>query len=215
LGALLGALAVRADEPADGWSPVFAADGVAVAERSVPGRGLPQFRGEVEIAADPYEIAAVIGDVPAQTAWMWQCLESRVLRTEPDGRALIYQRIDVHWPQTDRDVVFASRTRVLEPERRVVVQFHSTADPATPPVDGLVRMPLLDGEFEIEALAPGRSRVRYTVDADPGGLLPALFVRAVVRESPFDTLVGLRRRVGETRGRYADSIAQLRSAAPR
>ena len=209
---VLAATAARSDEP---WQPVLDADGVAVSERTVPDRALPQFRGVVEIAADPYEIAAVIDDAPAQTQWMWQCLESRVLRVEPGGRALVYQVIDARWPQTDRDVVFASETHVLEPERRVRVHFRSTADPAAPPVDGLVRMPLLEGEFEIEALAPGRSRVQYTVDADPGGLLPAAFLRAVVRESPFDTLVGLRRRVGETRGRYADSVAHLRAGARR
>jgi hypothetical protein len=111
-------------------------------------------------------------------------------------------------------VVFTSEARVLEPEKRVSVRFRSTADPAAPPVDGLVRMPLLDGEFEIESLAPGRSRVRYTVDADPGGVLPVAFQRAVVRESPFDTLVGLRRRVRETRGRYAGFVAGLRARTP-
>jgi hypothetical protein len=194
---------------------VLQQDGVTVMERSAPGRALPLLRGEVEIDADPYEIAAVITDVPAQTDWMWQCSESRVLHGGPDGDELVYQRIHARWPATDRDVVFASGTRVLEPERRVAVRFHSLADPAAPPVDGLVRMARLDGEFEVSALAPGRSRVRYTLDADPGGMLPASFVRAVVKESPFDTLVGLRRRVGETRGRYAESIASLRAQQPR
>lgn len=204
--------AARADE---GWRPVLEQNGVAVVERDAPGRVLPQFRGEVEIDADPYEILAVVVDAPAQTEWMWQCMESRVLRGGPEGGALVYQRINARWPATDRDVVFASEIRVLEPERRVEVLFRSTADPAAPPVDGLVRMPLLDGEFEISAIGPGRSQVRYTVDADPGGTLPASFVRAVVRESPFDTLVGLRRQVGETRGRYTEFLAALRARETR
>jgi hypothetical protein len=202
----------RAD---DGWSPVLEQDGVTVVERAAPDRALPVLRGEVEIDADPYEIAAVIVDVPAQTEWMWQCRESRVLRRGPEGDELVYQLIHARWPATDRDVVFASGTHVLEPERRVAVRFHSIADSAAPPVAGLVRMARLDGEFEVTALAPGRSRVRYTLDADPGGVLPASFLRAVVKESPFDTLVGLRRRVGETRGRYAESIASLRAQPPR
>ena len=45
--------------------------------------------------------------------------------------------------------------------------------------------------------------------------LPAAFVSAVVKESPFDTLVGLRRRVAETRGRYAEYIAGLRARSAR
>jgi hypothetical protein len=211
LGLALAAPA-RGDE---GWRPVLDEDGVTVMERAAPDRLLPLLRGEVEIDADPYEIAAVIVDAPAQTEWMWQCRESRVLRGGPEGAELVYQRIDARWPATDRDVVFTSETRVLEPERLVEIHFRSTADPLAPPVDGLVRMPLLDGTFEIAALAPGRSRVRYTVDADPGGMLPDSFVRAVVRESPFDTLIGLRRRVGETRGRYQEFVEGLRAHSAR
>jgi hypothetical protein len=205
LGIALLASAARGDGD---WRPLFTDDSVSVSERDAPGRLLPDFRGEVEIAAEPYEVLAVVLDVPAQTEWMWQCRESRVLREESDTVRLVYQVIDAHWPATDRDVVLRSEVSVREPGRRVSVRFTSVESPLAPPVAGLVRMPRLDGEFEIEAVAPARTRVTYAVAADPGGILPAAFVRETVRQSPFDTLVGLRRRVGETRGRYAEIVAR-------
>jgi len=42
-------------------------------------------------------------------------------------------------------------------------------------------------------------------------VLPATFLSETVRQSPVDTLVGLRRRVAETRGRYPDVIARWRA----
>jgi hypothetical protein len=209
LAVALVAGAARGDE---GWRALFEDDGVSVSERDVAGRELPDFRGEVEIPADAFEVLAVILDVPAQTQWMWQCRVSRVLASEGDGVSLVYQVLDARWPATDRDVVFRSEARILEPGR-ISVHFRSREDPSTPPVAELVRMAQLEGELELVSLDPTHTRVTYSVSADPGGSLPAVLVRSTVRESPFDTLVGLRRRVAETHGRYADVAAIWRTRA--
>jgi hypothetical protein len=195
----------------DAWRPVLTQDGVAVSERDVPGRALPEFRGETEIPADLYDVLAVILDVPAQTEWMWQCRESRVLASDADGHSRFYQRLDVHWPASDRDVVLRGETLIVEPGRRARSHFWAVDDPSVPPVDGLVRMSELDGSFELEALAAGGTRVTYTVSADAAGSLPHALIRGTVKESPYDTLTGLRRRVAETRGRYAEVAARWRA----
>jgi len=209
--AWLSAAATPARAAGDDWHPVLHDDGVEVRERDVPGRSLPDFQGEEVIDADPYQILAVITDVPAQTTWMWQCAESSLLESDGDAVQVIHHRIKAHWPATDRDVVFRSVARVVEPGRELAVRFSSESNAAAPPVSGLVRMPLLEGEFDLVALGPERSRVTYTVAADPGGVLPATFLSETVRQSPVDTLVGLRRRVAETRGRYPDVIARWRA----
>ncbi|HKC51347.1 MAG TPA: START domain-containing protein [Myxococcota bacterium] len=208
--ALLAAFAARAARADESWRSLYRDDGVSVSERDAPGRALPDFRGELEIAADAYEILAVILDVPAQTQWMWQCRESRVLARESDSAQLVYQVLDARWPATDRDVVFRSQARVVG-AGRLSVRFASREDASLPPVADLVRMPHLEGEFELDALDATHTRVTYTVAADPGGSLPVAFLRETVRQSPFDTLVGLRRRVADTRGRYADVVAIWRA----
>jgi len=203
-------LAAPAVVRAADWRPVLADDGVAVRERDAPGRALPDFQGEVEIDADPYQVLAVILDAPAQTAWMWQCIESRVLASEGDAVQVVHHRIQARWPASDRDVVFRSVASVVDPGRRLSVRLTSESNAAAPPVSSLVRMPSLEAEFDLVAIAPDRTRVTYTVAADPGGMLPASFLSETVRQSPFDTLVGLRQRVAEMRGRYQDVIARWR-----
>jgi START domain-containing protein len=205
--AWLGSAPARADA---GWADVYVEDGVQVRERAVPQHALPDFRGEVTLDAELYDVLAVILDIPQQTEWMWQCRLSHVLRREGDA-SVVYQVLDARWPATDRDVVFRSTPSVLVPGHSLAVRFASVEDPAVPPVPDLVRMPALSGEFLLEALDSAHSRVTYTVSADPGGALPVAFLRETVRQSPFDTLVGLRRRLGETRGRYAAVAGDWRS----
>ncbi|HTO53858.1 MAG TPA: START domain-containing protein [Myxococcota bacterium] len=193
-----------------GWTEVFREDGVTVLEQPVPQRSLPDFRGEETLDAELYDVLAVILDIPQQTEWMWQCRVSRVLRREGEA-SVVYQVLDAKWPATDRDVVFRSTPSVVEPGRVLAVRFASLEDPSVPPVPSLVRMPELSGDFRLEAQDGTHTRVTYTVSANPGGPLPAMFLRETVRQSPVDTLVGLRRRLGETRGRYAAVANDWRS----
>jgi hypothetical protein len=176
----------------DGWRLLRDEDGVRVSERGLASRALPELRGEVEIAAPLARVLAVIEDVPRQTEWMHTCVEARVVRRQSDTTSLVYNRTGSPWPVSDRDA--ALRT-VIEPRGpdAALVRFHAVTDPAAPPVDGVVRMPRLDGAFALSALAPARTRVVYDLDVDPGGALPAWLVRRTARDLPFETLRGLRR----------------------
>jgi len=58
-------------------------------------------------------------------------------------------------------------------------------------------MPRLAGYYHLEVIDAG-----HQVDADPGGLLPDWLVKLTSRKLPIETLVGLRRQVAKTRGKY-------------
>jgi hypothetical protein len=210
VAALALAVALLAAEraSADGsWRPLLTRDGVGVEERSAPGRTLPELRATVEIDAGLFDVLAVITDVPRQTEWMHDCEESRLLRRDGADVTLLYNRTGAPWPVSDRDVVLRSETRLLDPGRRVAVRFANTIDPGAPPIDGIVRMPRLVGEYELVSLAPERTRVTYRLDIDPGGSLPSWAVSRTTRDTPLYTLLGLRRQVAATRGAYADFVA--------
>jgi hypothetical protein len=186
------ALAPSARAGDDGWTPLREADGVRVLERAAPDRALPELRGEVEIAAPLARVLAVIEDVPGQTKWMHTCSEARVVRRESGSVSLVYNRTDSPWPVSDRDAVLRTVIDPRGPET-ALVRFDSVADPAAPPVDGVVRMPRLAGSFALAALGAERTRVVYELDVDPGGALPSWLAASTARDLPFETLRGLRR----------------------
>jgi len=206
--ALLAAGAVRAD---GGWQPLLTQDGVSVRERAAPGRTLPELRAEVAIDAGIFEVLAVIADVPRQTAWMHDCAESRIVRELGADAVVLYNRTRAPWPVADRDVVLRSETELLEPGRRIRVRFANVADLAAKPIDGVVRMPRLVGAYTLLALAPARTHVTYQLDIDPGGSLPTWVANRTARETPLQTLLGLRRQVSATQGRYGAFVERWSS----
>ena len=192
----------------DAWQPLVTQDGVSVRQRTSAGRELPELEASVEIDAGLFEVLAVITDVPRQTQWMHDCVESRLVRREGDDVSLIYNRTDAPWPVSDRDVVLRSETKLLAPLAHVAVRFANVADPAAPAVDGVVRMPRLVGAYDLTWVSPTRTRVSYQLDIDPGGSLPGFAVTRTTRETPLYTLLGLRRQVEVMRGNYTEFVTR-------
>jgi hypothetical protein len=204
---LLASAAARASDD-DGWQPLVTQDGVSVRERGAPDRALPELEAEGEIDAGIFEVLAVITDVPNQTKWMPDCVEARFVRQDSPELGVIYNRTAEPWPVSDRDVVLRTEVLLLEPGTHAATRFANVEDAAAPPVDGVVRMPRLAGEYDLVALAPTRTKVTYRLDADPGGSLPAWVTTRFARNTPLQTLLGLRNQVHATRGRYAEFVAQ-------
>lgn len=205
LAALLHAPLAQSEEGSGAWLAVAERDGVRVSQQIRPGRALPAVRATVEIAAGLYEVLAVIVDVPNQTRWINNCEETRVLSSDADLRATFYLRMGSPWPVWDRDAVLTSQTRFIDASH-TLTEFHIDPDAAVDVVEGVVRMPRLEGHYALEALGPQRTRVEYELDLDAGGALPNWVAVRATRDDPLETLRKLRGRVAETRGRYLEFV---------
>jgi hypothetical protein len=190
----------------DAFQPLVTQDGVSVSERTSPDRALPELRAMVEIDAGIYEVLAVIADVPNQTTWMHDCSEAKVVRQISETVLLIYNRTASPWPLSDRDVLLRSETTFVEPGQHVTVRFAATTDPAAPPIDGVVRR-----LYDLVALSPERTQLTYDLDADPGGSIPAWAAVRTARQTPLETMRGLRARVAATKGQYTEFITRWSS----
>ena len=82
--------------------------------------------------------------------------------------------------------------------------------------EGTPKAPLTQpapGAFELESLDDKRTRVEFTILADPGGSLPKWVASMVSRYIPFYTLRNLQRQVEKTRGKeeYRPFILRAKS----
>ena len=207
--ALLGTLPRGAH--AGDWEVIASSDGIVVSRRAVAGRAFPELRAVGEVAGTPYEVLAVLIDVPAYVEWLPDCVESKSVRTIDAWRSIIYTRTDVPWPIADREVVVDNVVSFIDPPSKVTMAFAAVPAPDVRRGRGTVRMEHAAGFYAIEAIDGGHSRVQYEIDADPGGTLPDWLIRLQSTHNPFETIAGLRRRLEETRGRYDDAIARFPS----
>lgn len=189
------------------WQVIVDREGIIVSRRPVEGRSFPQLRAVGEVPGTPYEVLAILLDVPAHVTWRPDCIESRTVRGIDAWRSIIYSRTDVPWPIADREVVVENEVTFIDSPSKLRVTFRAVAAPYVEHRRGTVRMKTATGFYAIEAIDATRSYVQYEVDADPGGTLPDWLVSIQSTRNPFETLAGLRRRLDETRGQYLEQIA--------
>jgi len=192
---------------ASDWEVIAEKDGIVVSRRAVEGRSFPQLRAVGEVPGTPYEVLAVLLDVPAHVRWLPDCVESKSLRTLDAWRNVVYTRTDAPWPVLDREAIVENEVIFLDPPSKLKVTFEAIAAPDVARVRGTVRMKSVNGFYLIEAIDARRSLVHYEIDADPAGVLPAWLIMMQSTRNPYQTVVGLRRRLNETRGQYRAQIA--------
>lgn len=188
------------------WEVIEERDGIVVSQRPVEDRAFPRVRAVGEVRGTPYEILAILLDVPSHVGWLPDCVASTVLRRLGPWRHVIYMRTDAPWPVADREAVVENEVIFLDPPLKVKVKFDAISAPEIARGRGTVRMKSLSGFYAIEAIDAERSLVHYEIDADPAGSLPAWLVTMQSTRNPLQTLTGLRRRLHETRGQYEAQI---------
>lgn len=213
--ALLLGLVLQGSLPAPArasdWEVLVERDGIVASRRLVEGRDFPQLRAVGEVPGTPYEVLAVLMDVPAYVDWLPDCVDSTTVRVIDDWRSIIYMRTDAPWPVSDREAVVENQVNFTDARTKVNVSFRAVTAADVMQKPGTVRMRFATGSYTIEAIDDKRSRVLYEIDADPGGALPAWLIVLQSRRNPFETIAGLRRQIEKTRGRYQAEIARFPS----
>lgn len=176
------------------WQGVREEEGIVVSSLTQPGEALPVLRGVVRIDRPVDDVLAWIRDVSTHTQWMHNCTEAR--RVQEDGDTIvIYNRTSPHWAISDRDVVLRSVLIRSSEDGSARVEFRATDEVDLRPDDSVVRMPRLEGHYDLRPDPAGGTRVEYQVSIDPGGALPDWLVERSTSDLPYFTLRNLREKV--------------------
>ncbi|MCC7380997.1 MAG: hypothetical protein IT384_04165 [Deltaproteobacteria bacterium] len=185
-----------------GWHPHSKVDGVATWVLESAKSRVPRVRGEIEIEADLFEILAVLHDVSQTCEWTPNCREAHLIRDLSAFTSLIYLRTASPWPVADRDLVIRADLSIRPDGGAARAEFNAVELPEVPPVEGVIRIRVSQGAYDLTRLGPTRTRVRYEVYSDPGGSVPAALARGPLVRMPRDTLLALAKRTLAMRGRY-------------
>lgn len=194
---------------AKSWEVVKKGQGIIVSQREEPNRDLPSFKGVGEVDGSIYEILAILRDGKARKEWMTKSGKTMVLKRLSPFETYSYQQTLAPFPVSDREVIMHTQVyRRSEPEELIATFTGVKWDEKIPGVErsDYVWMPYLKGYWRLVSKGPSKTEVTYMVNTDPGGMLPNLLIRRITRDLPFWTLVGLRKQVKRTMGRYEDFL---------
>ncbi len=206
----LALVATGATAAAEPWRRGAEEDGVVLETRELAGQPMPEFRGTTIVAAELYDVAAVVDDLNHYCDWNKRCVKAREYQRVSDTERVFYTRSGAPWPLSDRDAVLLGRVTGLAEGNDVMVRFEAMADPRWPAVDGVVRMPVVKGHWRMVRIDAKTTKVEYQVQVDPGGIVPGWAAKLTAKQVPRDTLAGLRRQVAKGPGRYAAFLKRWR-----
>lgn len=177
------------------WESKGESKGVQLYEGSGERFGGLAFRGILETDLGIDKILPVFVDPDERPNWLHRFGEEEMIEKKGDPSSmrwteLVYSRIHLPFPASDRDHVFETTYEIDEAKKRVVATIRTIEDDRYPERDCCVRA----RSFTRYILTPrsnGGTRIEIEVETDLRGRLPSRITRGAQREWPTETLVGL------------------------
>ena len=185
----------------DNWKKVWIKGDITIYKKEIAEHDFPVFRGQGTFRANIRDIATEIIDSTKHMEWMYHCIESRLLKKISLSEAVFYNRVEAPFPISDRDVVVHATVKMNRSGHEILIEFQAVKSTLQPIIDGVIRIPKLDGFYRLIALGPNKTQVIYQVEADIAGYIPKLLAELVAKRLPAYTLLALRNRVYSIRGK--------------
>lgn len=185
------------------WELVRDEDGIQVYLKSFWADEVKSFRGIIHINSSLDSLLAVILDINACTDWVHRCKKPLLLAKISFSECYHYQIHQLPFPAQNREFIFHSKvTRSAETGS---VSVHINAVPgfclnnkrqcSLIPKSSLIRVTHSHGYYLLEPIKTNITRVTWTHHTNPGGHLPMWLINSLIKEMPYQTLQGLRKKV--------------------
>jgi hypothetical protein len=172
-GALLSAILLLAGTAAAAeWEKVSDRDGLLVERRAVTGSAYPEYRATARSPLSPSVIFDTLWRHAEYMAFIPHLKRLDLLSDTGDER-LTYEQVAVPLAR-DRDYTVRVRKRVDLATQRYEITFTTDNEAGPPPDSRHVRVPSIRGGWIVEPGIDGQGSIlRYDVQSEPGGAIPA------------------------------------------
>ncbi len=185
---------------ASDWELAVDSHDVRVWTRSIPDYPIREIRAETTVKSTLNGLVALLMDTDNAARWIYRTDRIDLLkRDDVSGSFLIHVMTDFPWPLSDRDAVVEGRISQEEGNDIISVTSRAVTASRYPAKPDFVRMPDMEGSWTFQPQGEGRVKVTMTMRANPGGNIPAGVINLIIHETPYRTLRGLRKVIGEPR----------------
>ncbi len=151
---------------------------------------------ELEMPATLSQYAALVLDINNSNKWQYKVAKQEVLKTISATELYYYSEVSPPWPVSNRDVIFHMILRQDSASRRLTVTLEAMPK-YLPENDGVVRLPYAESTLTVDPIDKGHVKVRYELDVDPGGDVPAWVINLFAPNAPWHTYNNFRELIKE------------------
>jgi hypothetical protein len=197
---VLASFAVKAQNQE--WKCVKNADSILVYSRKSDSANYRVIKAVTEVKSSLSALVSVLTNAPHHKDWVYNNKKAEVLKKDTPFSWIIYSRVHVPWPVTDRDII--SKTRMKQDSITKTVTIHAEADPNYLPENPEhVRIPYAVAEWQFIPQKQGLIKIIFSIEVDVGGNVPQWLANLTAAKGPFQTLKNLRKKVKEKKYRTA------------
>lgn len=196
----LSVLAGTAQASGGEWQLARDRDGIRVWTRDIPNYPIREFKAVMIVKSSLAGLVNLILDTDNASRWVYRTDRIQLLKQDVESATfLIRVETNFPWPLANRDVVIAGQIAQEEKTGTVSIKSHSVevAEYAQDP--DFVRMPDMEGTWLFRPLGGELVEVTMIGRADPGGNIPSGVVNLIIHETPYRTMQGMRKVLGEAR----------------
>ncbi len=166
--------------------------GVKIYTRGIEGSNVQEFKGEVTVKSNISGVLTLIDSVSFYPKWMKNCIFSERLKKVNSSSGYTYYVIKAPWPVSDRDACTFYSVKQDTLTKIVTVTLKAVKD-YLPEKSGRVRVPIMNGSWQLIPLEKGITKIIYQVHCDIGGYVPAIIINAYITETPYSNLLSIKK----------------------
>lgn len=176
------------------WKFVTEKEGIKVYSRSVPGSKIKALKVECVLNATASALVTLLLDVPAAGQWVSHTKSCVLLRQVSPAELYYYSEVSLPWPLENRD--FVAHVKVTQDKASKVVSVNAPAIPGwVGNKKGIVRVNHSIGLWTISPVDQQRIKISYSLQVDPGGVIPAWAVNALSSQGPIDSFIKMKQKL--------------------
>lgn len=170
----------------ENWTLKNNKDGIAIYTKTIENSNYKGIKVKCSLPATLSQFVAVIMDVNTATEWLYSTKSAVLLKKVSPAEVYYYSEVGLPWPLSNRDFV-CHLTASQDPRTKVVTIDGPVVPDYMPEKNGIVRVTRSSGKWIITPAANNMVNIEYTLEADPGGSIPAWLVNLFATKGPMES----------------------------
>jgi len=146
---------------------------------------------ELDVPSNLSQYAALSLDIGQYKDWQYKAVAPRLLTQISNTELYYYSEVQTPWPTTNRDMIFHFNMYQKPEDKTLFVELTIYPD-YLPLENGKVRIPRGHSVLTVTPIDKANVHVRYVLDIDPGGVVPAWIANMFAASAPWHTFKNFR-----------------------
>lgn len=173
------------------WKLAKNKDGITIYEGKTPGSSFKSIKVECTLEGTYDQLISVLSNVSQHKQWVYNNKSASLLKSVSPSEFYYYTETSLPWPINNRDAVM--HTTIKKDSLNRFLRVHSVSDAGySPQRDGKVRVKHSKVAWYVTMPTATTLHVIYTLEADPGGSVPAWLVNSFVEKGPYESFKKLK-----------------------